>query len=97
VVNDADVVARVPRSRLQNYFHVGRTVLVTNQPDQPVWVEGESPGLDPLCERWGELADLIEAEVSLIQGLVSGTSLGDHMEDAYFVALRNALSDSALS
>jgi hypothetical protein len=35
--------------------------------------------------------------VSLIQGLVSGTSLGDHMEDAYFVALRNALSDSALS
>jgi hypothetical protein len=93
VVNDADVVARVPRSRLQNYFHVGRTVLVTNKPGRAVWVEGESDGTDPLKERWGELSELIDAEVSLMQGLVAGNSLGDHMEDAYFVALRNALSD----
>lgn len=28
-----------------------------------------------------------------MQGLVQGNSLGDHMEDAYFVALRNALSN----
>jgi len=42
VVNDADVVARVPRSRLQNYFHIGRTVLVTNKPDRALWVEGQA-------------------------------------------------------
>jgi hypothetical protein len=33
-----------------NYYHVGRTVLTT--PECPVWVEGESPGADPLSERW---------------------------------------------
>ena len=79
VVNDADVVARVPRSRLQNYFHVGRTVLVTNQPNRAVWVEGQSEGVDPLQERWGELSELIDAEVSLLQGLVSGDGVSDHV------------------
>jgi len=59
-----------------------------------VWVEGESEGVDPLRERWGEFSELVDAEVSLLQGLVSGNSLGDHMEDAYFVALRNALSET---
>ena len=79
VVNDADVVARVPRSRLQNYFHVGRTVLVTNKPDRAVWVEGQSGGVDPLQERWSELSELIDAEVSLLQGLVSGDGVSDHV------------------
>jgi hypothetical protein len=40
----------------------------------------------------GELSELVDAEVSLLQGLVSGNGVSDHMEDAYFVALRNALS-----
>jgi hypothetical protein len=52
---------------LQNYFHVGRTVLVTNKPGRDVWVEGESDGHDPLAERWIDFSELVEAEVALLQ------------------------------
>eukprot|EP00960_Hanusia_phi_P034420 751054-Hanusia_phi.AAC.1 len=92
VVNDADVVARVPRSRLMNYHHVGRTALVSSS--SSVWVEGESEGTDPLRERWTELAKLVDAEISLLQGIVNGNSLEDHMEDAYFLSLTRALEEA---
>lgn len=95
VVNDADLVARVPRSRLMNYHHVARTVLVSAKQQQNVWVEGESEGQDPLKERWIDLNALVDAEMTLLQALVNGESLGDHMEDAYFLALRQAISKSS--
>eukprot|EP00281_Chroomonas_sp_CCMP1168_P034434 CAMPEP_0206251270 /NCGR_PEP_ID=MMETSP0047_2-20121206/21931_1 /ASSEMBLY_ACC=CAM_ASM_000192 /TAXON_ID=195065 /ORGANISM="Chroomonas mesostigmatica_cf, Strain CCMP1168" /LENGTH=151 /DNA_ID=CAMNT_0053677205 /DNA_START=73 /DNA_END=528 /DNA_ORIENTATION=- len=94
VVNDADVVARVPRSKIQNYHHVGRTVLVSARGSDgkgSLWIEGESEGMDPLRERWVDLSKLLDAEVAFLQGLVKGESLGDHMEDAYYKALRLAL------
>ena len=92
VVNDADVVASVPRSRLMNYHHVGRTALVSSS--SSVWVEGESAGSDPLKERWAELSQLVDAEISLLQGIVNGNSLEDHMEDAYFLSLTRALEET---
>lgn len=96
VVNDADVVARVPRSRGFAYHHVGRTALVSKAQGGSgrgsLWVEGESDGVDPLRDRWSNLSDLVEAEVALLQGLIKGESLGDHMEDAYYAALKLALS-----
>lgn len=51
VVNDLDLVARMPRSsrinRLLEYEHAGRTVLISEAASS-LWVEGESPGTCPL-------------------------------------------------
>lgn len=45
VVNNMDVVARMPRGTmgriLLDYRHAGRTVMVDDDPSQPAWVEGE--------------------------------------------------------
>ncbi len=44
------------------YHHVGRTVLTS--PERPTaWIEGVSEGEDPLKDRWGDLSDLLDAEV----------------------------------
>lgn len=45
VVNDMDVVARLPRAAMGtialDYCHAGRTVMVAEDPATPPWVEGE--------------------------------------------------------
>ncbi|EKX38677.1 hypothetical protein GUITHDRAFT_154652 [Guillardia theta CCMP2712] len=96
VVNDADVIVRLPRNKgvgsipgATNYYHIGRTVLLS--PDAPVWVEGESAGDDPLSERWESLSDLLEAEVNLMQTLVEGRGFVQHVENGYYEAMLSML------
>jgi len=96
IVNDADVIVRLPRNKgvgsipgATNYYHIGRTVLLS--PDTPVWVEGESPGDDPLSERWESLSDLLEAEVNLMQTLVEGRGFVQHVENGYYEAMLSML------
>lgn len=67
VVNSRDIVARMPRSsqvsRLLEYEHVGRTVLLedTGSADEPkLWVEGESDGACPLSD----LSPFVQASAS---------------------------------
>lgn len=55
VVNDKDVVPRVPRSsmanRLLEYSHAGKTVAVaTNGTKDAIWIEGQSQGTSPTQE-----------------------------------------------
>lgn len=46
VVNDMDVVARLPRGMLRgiplDYCHAGRTVMVVEDPAETPWIEGEA-------------------------------------------------------
>eukprot|EP00180_Rhodochaete_pulchella_P001459 Plantae.Rhodophyta-Rhodochaete_pulchella.ctg22730.p1 GENE.Plantae.Rhodophyta-Rhodochaete_pulchella.ctg22730~~Plantae.Rhodophyta-Rhodochaete_pulchella.ctg22730.p1 ORF type:complete len:595 (+),score=98.16 Plantae.Rhodophyta-Rhodochaete_pulchella.ctg22730:137-1786(+) len=85
VVNDADVVARMPRS---DFHHSGRTVLVGK--NREVWVDEEGEEVRALQNRWSSLDELWEAEREIMQSLVSGRSLDDHMEDSYFLAVVEA-------
>lgn len=98
VVNDADVIVRLPRNKglgalpgAGNYYHAGRTVLTSPESQSPVWVEGESPGKDPLSERWDSLSDLLAAEVRLMQTLVDGRGFMQHVEDGYYQSLLEIL------
>ena len=55
IVNDKDVVPRVPRSstanRLLEYSHAGKTVAVaTNGTKDAIWIEGQSAGTSPTQE-----------------------------------------------
>jgi len=43
-----------------------------------------------LQNRWSTLEELWEAEKAVMQSLVSGRSLDDHMEDSYFLAVVEA-------
>ncbi|KAK4535599.1 hypothetical protein CDCA_CDCA05G1624 [Cyanidium caldarium] len=89
LVNDADVVARMPRTISMDYHHVGFTVLVN--PDGALWVEGQSAGEDPLKERWHPIEALIKAEQRAFESIVNNKALLHHLEDAYFVALAHTL------
>jgi len=89
MVNDADVIVRLPRNQgvgsipgIGTYCHVGRTVLTS--PECALWIEGESPGEDPLRERWEQLSDLLDAEVKLMRTVVDGKSFRDHVENGYY-------------
>lgn len=94
VVNGSDLVARMPQtpSRLRGGFrHVGRTCLVDEEGN--TWVQGadgssSKPFPGPKVENLG---DLLRREQEMWQLLVSGKSLGHHMEDSYFLALRSAI------
>lgn len=92
VVNDADLVARMPRSLsgsppLNRYQHAGRTVLVNNDGDY--WIEGYqakstilenmSSIADPFRERYKNIVDLMAFEQKLWSELVSGRSVQHHM------------------
>lgn len=92
VVNDADLVSRMPRSvsgssPLSRYQHSGRTVLVNNDGDY--WIEGyqsESTLLDkmssiddPFRERYKNVVDLMAFEQKLWSELMSGRSVQHHM------------------
>jgi hypothetical protein len=89
VVNDADVVARLPRTLSFDYHHVGSTVLVNA--DGKLWIEGQSPGKDPLKERWSTLEDLIRLEQRAFESIFNNEALLHHLEDAYFVALARTI------
>lgn len=45
MVNDMDVVARLPRATMGGialgYTHAGRTVMVSEDPKEAPWIEGE--------------------------------------------------------
>lgn len=90
IVNDADLVSRMPRSlpsgtHLGRYKHAGRTVLVNNDGD--FWIEGHvqeeeisKTGFDdPFRDRYKNLQDLIAFEQRLWSELLSGQSLQNHM------------------
>jgi hypothetical protein len=97
IVNDADVVARMPRTLSFDYHHVGSTVLVNA--DGKLWIEGQSPGRDPLKERWSTIEDLIKLEQRAFESIFNNEALLHHLEDAYFVALARTIvriSESAI-
>lgn len=91
IVNDSDVVSRMPRSLsgsgpVDRYRHSGRTVLVHN--DGAVWVEGENDHLlddettsvaNPFREKYEDLSDLFQYEQDLWKELISGRSVKRHM------------------
>jgi predicted lipase len=95
VVNGADLVARMPQTpaRLRGGFrHVGRTVLVEENGD--VWVQGEDGdgGSDAFPEPdMAKLDGLLARERQMWSLLISGKSLGHHMEDSYFLAMKGAV------
>ena len=45
VVNNKDIVARLPRATMRgislDYQHAGRTVMVAEDPAEPPWIQGE--------------------------------------------------------
>lgn len=92
VVNDSDLVARMPRSLsgsapVNRYQHAGRTVLINNSGDY--WIEGYQPESliltkmssiqDPFRERYKNLQDLMAFEQNLWSELISGRSVQHHM------------------
>jgi len=81
IVNDSDLVARLPRN---DYHHAGCTVLLNERGE--LWVDDHT-GHDPLLSRWGSLEDLLNAELTMIDSLVSGRSIAHHLEDAYFLSV----------
>jgi len=88
VVNDTDIIARIPRSQNFEYYHVGNTVLINQRGE--IWIQsGEE---DPLDDTWSSLQEMLEAEWSLLNSLSKGISLEHHLEAAYLVAMENLLS-----
>jgi len=91
IVNDADLVARMPRSygsgsMLGRYKHAGRTVLVNDYGEY--WIEGFNDSLldddksiisDPFREKYKDLDDLIAMEQKMWSELLSGRSVQHHM------------------
>jgi hypothetical protein len=94
VVNGSDLVARMPQtpSRLRGGFrHVGRTCLVDETGS--VWVQGADGDVSstfppPDMDR---LSGLLAREREMWQLLISGKSLGHHMEDSYFLSLKGVV------
>eukprot|EP00980_Cylindrotheca_fusiformis_P001577 scaffold360_cov107-Cylindrotheca_fusiformis.AAC.7 len=86
IVNDKDIVARVPRSMVTlnvDYDHCGKTVLVeeplegTEQSQVRLWVEGESDdSLCPVRDYENRIADP-RSEGTLIGDLMTTFSKGD--------------------
>lgn len=102
IVNDADLVSRMPRSlpsgtQVGRYKHSGRTVLINEIGN--FWIEGHhAEGYDrmismedPFRDRYKNIQDLIAFEQKLWSEMLSGRSLRHHMEDSYFVAMQNVL------
>ena len=101
VVNDSDIVVRMPKSigarPCERYRHTGRTVLVNDQGE--IWVEGESDCdkmADPFRERYTDGNKLVEYEREMWNKLVSGQSLKHHCEDSYFLAMTEVLRRATL-
>jgi hypothetical protein len=99
IVNDQDIVARMPRTVQQvlDYDHVGRTVVMDlDGRSGRIWVEGVSKGECPIRESNKSQVDLdrgtsfFDKEVKLLNSLLSGESLAHHLEPAYYVAVANA-------
>ncbi|KAG5176703.1 hypothetical protein JKP88DRAFT_227518 [Tribonema minus] len=94
LVNNLDIVTSLPRqalaSMLAEYDHVGRTVVVDHEgvPGN-VWVEGIDEGECPVRLRDAARAQkgLIETEMALLQSIVAGEAVSQHLEPYYFVAL----------
>lgn len=98
VVNDTDLVSRMPRSLagsspLGRYKHAGRTVLVND--DGEFWMEGQTAATangmvlsalaDPFREKYQNLQDLVEFEQKLWTQLLSGRSVQHHMVRCRFL------------
>ncbi|KAI0561579.1 Lipase domain protein [Gracilaria domingensis] len=90
VVNDEDLVSRMPRSMYEGnavsrYKHSGRTVLLNDRGDY--WIEGMASSpypngktvFDVLHERCVNLSDLLEMEQRLWDNLLTGKSVQQHM------------------
>lgn len=91
IVNDADLISRMPRSLtsgnpLGRYKHAGRTVLINEHGDY--WMEGHvdtksfdrmAPLEDPFRERYTNISDLFAFEQGLWSELLSGRSVRHHM------------------
>ncbi|KAA8495046.1 Lipase [Porphyridium purpureum] len=92
VVNETDVIARMPRGK---FHHVGYTCLVSK--DGNVWVD-DFKGEDPTMSRFSKsFAEMIESERNMMQSLLQGKSLNDHFEVAYFQTAMNLVPRSAVA
>ncbi|CAB1113920.1 unnamed protein product [Ectocarpus sp. CCAP 1310/34] len=97
VVNNLDIVARMPRATMGgislDYQHCGRTVMVAEDPEEPPWIQGESGGECPLEETDPVMlltqgkTDFFSAEIDFMKALLSGKGIDHHMEYNYFAAL----------
>jgi hypothetical protein len=95
VVNDRDVVPRVPRSstanRLLEYSHAGRTVALSfNGSRENIWVEGESEGVSPTQEvnpfaafsdSWGLPSSLLQRDRGSYVHITSNNSNNNNNDD----------------
>eukprot|EP00871_Galdieria_phlegrea_P000331 jgi/Galph1/1299/GphlegSOOS_G6073.1 len=101
IVNDTDIIARIPRSHNFEYFHVGRTVLINQKGESTKshidMDQGQSGEEDPLDDTWSSLQEMLEAEWSLLQSLSKGSSLEHHLEAAYLAAMGQILKKQNLS
>jgi Lipase (class 3) len=94
IVNGADLIARMPQSPARfrgGYRHVGRLCLVHE--NGTIWTEGEGDTAFEILipGNLEEVEELIKLEHKMWSLLVSGQSLGHHLEDSYYVALKNAV------
>jgi hypothetical protein len=94
IVNGADLIARMPKSPSRfrgGYRHVGRLCLVNE--NGTIWTEGVGDTTFDILlpSSTEEVEELIKLERKMWSLLVSGQSLGHHMEDSYYVALKNAV------
>ncbi|CAM9438289.1 unnamed protein product [Ectocarpus sp. 13 AM-2016] len=90
VVNNLDVVARMPRATMGgislDYQHAGRTVMVAEDPEEPPWIQGESGRECPLEETDPVMlltqgnTDFFSAEIDFMKTLFSGKGIDHHME-----------------
>ncbi|CAM9907957.1 unnamed protein product, partial [Hapterophycus canaliculatus] len=90
VVNNKDVVARMPRATMGgislDYQHAGRTVMVAEDPNEPAWIQGESPGECPLDENnpvevlTKGKTEFLSGEIDFMKTLFTGKGIDHHME-----------------
>ncbi|PXF40912.1 Lipase [Gracilariopsis chorda] len=106
VINDTDIISRMPRSvsgeKISKYKHSGRTVLVNRQGEY--WIEGVNESVlqkgrsvfDVIQERYCNASDMLEVEQKLWDDLLSGRSVQHHMECSYFTAMHQVVKRSVM-
>ena len=89
VVNEPDIVPQVPPTIFGDYHHEGSMALIG--PKGALWVEGESPGPDPLQQHEDQIEALLAVEWHTLQDIEDEQLRFYHSIYSYFLPLTKAL------